>query len=209
MPVAGIVLDPSETIAYKDIGDSDFIASCSDEITTFAALEKIKVFEDDGVTEVGITEVAMISSGEKSTLVLGNLDELASAISPHANRRFIFLKDVFRIKKNDTIKKPFPGSISTVSIRPRRGSVTVQIFTDGIYFQEEEIKRNAVFEYDFDFKMTDVVFIFTDSSSNNSDIEIYVDGDTYLDSDLIQELVNGWQEDSSSHSVIDKYMFDE
>lgn len=209
MPKAGIVLNPSETITYEEIGNSDFLASCSDEITSFVVLEKIKVFEDDEITEVTVTNVAVHTSGEKQTLSLGNLDELASAMSPHANRKFIFLKDVFTLKKNRTIKKPFPGSISSVSVRPKNGSVSVQLFSDGIYFQEEEISKNAIFEFDFDYKMTDTVLMINDSSSNKNEIEIYIDGDTYLDSLLIQELVDGWQEDSASHSDIDKYMFDE
>ncbi len=209
MPTAGIVLDPSETITYAEIGDADFLASCSDEITSFVVLEKIKVFQDDGVTELTVSDVATETSGEKHTLALGNLDQLASAISPHANRRFIFMKDIFSMQRNSTVKKPFPGSISSVVIRPKKGDVTVQFFSDEIYFQEEKLKRNERFEYEFDYKMTDVVIIFSGSSGRNNEVEMYIDGDTYLEPTLIQELIDGWAEDSPSHSTINSYMFDE
>lgn len=208
MPVAGIVLSPSETITGEEIGDSSFLASCSDEITTFAVQEKIKVFHDDGITELSVTEIAVTASGENNTLTIGNLDELADAVTTSGGRRFMFLTDSFNIKKNDTVKKPFPGRVASVSIRPIKGSVYVQAFSDGIYFQKERVDRNKVLEYEFDYKMSDSVIIFSGSSSNRNVVEIYIDGDTYLDSALSQELINGWREDSPSHSVIDKYMFD-
>lgn len=208
MPEAGIVLNPSETITYEEIGSPEFIASCADEITTFVAQGKIKVFEDDGITEVGVVDVATISSGEKSTLRLENIDELSAAISPHVSRRFIFMKDSFMMNRNKTIKKPFPGSISSVSIRPRRGPILVTIYSDGVYFQEEEIGRNSLFEYNFDYKITDAVIILKNKKTFHNDIDIYIDGDTYLDNVHIQELIDGWPEDSPSHSDINKYMFD-
>ncbi len=209
MPTTGIVLDPSETITYAEIGDADFVSSCSDEITEFVALNKIKVFQDDGVTELSLTDVATQTSGEKSTLSLGNLEELAVAISPHANRRFMFLRDSFEMKKNKTVKKPFPGSVGNINIRPKNGSVMVQLYSDNVLFQEEEIKRNAIFQYELDYKMSDVMIIMSGSHSNKNTIDIYADGDTYLDSALVQEVVDGWAEDSPSHSALDKYNFDE
>ena len=203
------MLDPSETITGAEIGDSSFLASCSDEITTFAAQEKIKVFHHDGITELSVTDIAVMASGEKNTLAIGNLDELADAVSTTGGRRFMFMADSFDMKKNKTIKKPFPGRVASVSIRPRKGSVYVQVFSDGIYFQKERVNKNQVLGYEFDCKLNDSVIIFSGSSSSRNEIEIYMDGDTHLDSALSQEVISGWREDSPSHSVIDKYMFDE
>lgn len=208
LPVSGIVLDAQEEREFSTIGTETFVSSCADEFASFFAIGKIEIIRDDETVITSITDVISVTSGLTSTLELGNLEELAIAIAPHANRRFIFLQDVATSQKDEIIKKPFPGSILSISIRPKKSSTMVQIYADGIYFQEEEIRRNAVFEYNFDYKMTDVVLIL-DSGRSKNQIELYMDGDTYLDPLSIQELVDSWREDSSTHSNIDKYMFDE
>jgi len=207
LPISGVVLAINEIVDTSTFGDAAFVESCADEITTFKALGKIEAYDDTDTLITSNTEIIATLGGLKQDLYITNVEELAVAVSPHANRKFIFLSDTIEMKNREVIKKPFPGSISTVSVRPKDKNVSVQLFSDGITFPEEEVRKNAVFEFDFDFKMTDCVLTIL-SSHGKTDVEVYVDGDTYLDTIAIQELVDSWKEGSATHSTIDQYMFD-
>lgn len=198
--IGGAVIGAGNTKALDDIGSREYIRAYSEQLLQHVTQGRAEIQYPDGSKEDRITAI--------HTLIMQGFIGVDINKVP---KNFYFLKDSFRLKKDESAEKYFLGYCTGVWVTSTTSPVKVTVKTkQGLSLPADRIVKNQNLEFDWPEGMKDPEIEI--EAEATTDVVIYVEGwNDATPTKNIQRFINTWGEDvtqwSTSKPVLGAHRF--
>jgi hypothetical protein len=180
----GITLGAGE---YRDIAEFANRGVLQDNASYLNELvynNKIILLDADKNEMSKVESVQYISSAYSKVVV--ELDKTSE------NDKWYFVKDEFRVKKNEVVRKSFLGNVESLYVYTSSSNIEVLVKLNGLVMPVEELVKRQTFELELKGKAKYLELEITGQGTTN--VDVYIDGYTTASVEEVQEFIDNWRE---------------
>lgn len=194
--LVGVTISDNEVILIDELGTRDQIRLNANDIITAVTSNNIQFEYTDGYVQSDITKLYNLLQNGYTEVQVTNKVEVEQKLN-----NYYFLKDTFKIKKDEIIEKEFRGRLKSLAIKPNDRDIDVVIVTgDGLILPAENLTKHQTMEFEFGGDIKDPIIRFIGTGTN--EIDIFLEGfNNEVSLSDLQRFVNTWYEDHTSWST--------
>jgi hypothetical protein len=180
----GITLSADEDRDIAEFANRGVLQDNASYLNELVYNDKIRILDADR-NELSKVECVQYISNAYSKVVV-ELDKTSE------NDKWYFVKDEFRVKKNEVVKKSFLGNVESLYVYTSSANIDALVKLNGLVMPVEELVKRQTFELELKGKAKDLELEITGRGTTN--VDVYIDGYTTASVVEVQEFIDNWRE---------------
>jgi hypothetical protein len=180
----GITLSADEDRNAAEFANRGVLQDNASYLNELVYNDKIRILDADR-NELSKVECVQYISNAYSKVVV-ELDKTSE------NDKWYFVKDEFRVKKNEVVKKSFLGNVESLYVYTSSANIDALVKLNGLVMPVEELVKRQTFELELKGKAKDLELEITGRGTTN--VDVYIDGYTTASVVEVQEFIDNWRE---------------
>jgi hypothetical protein len=180
----GITLSAGEDRDIAEFANRGVLQDNASYLNELVYNDKIRILDADRNELSKVESVQYISNAYSKVVV--ELDKTSE------NDKWYFVKDEFRVKKNEVVRKSFIGNVESLYVYTSSSNIDALVKLNGLVMPVEELVKRQTFELELKGKAKGLELEITGRGTTN--VDVYIDGYTTASVEEVQEFIDNWRE---------------